>query len=68
MPVDAERRGRILIITLRREEKRNALDPSITAGLDAALNELDDDPELWCGVLRRVVVLLGRRRPRRRSW
>ena len=51
MPVDTERRGRILIITLRREEKRNALDASITVGLDAALNELDDDPELWCGVL-----------------
>jgi enoyl-CoA hydratase/carnithine racemase len=51
MSVDTERRGRILTITLRREEKRNALDPSITAGLDAALNELDDDPGLWCGVL-----------------
>ena len=51
MPVDVERRGRILIITLQRVEKRNALDASITAGLDAALNELDDDPELWCGIL-----------------
>src|SRR5439155_26143189 len=51
MPVDVERRGRIQIISLRREEKRNALDPSITAGLDAALNELDDDPEPWCGAL-----------------
>jgi enoyl-CoA hydratase len=51
MTVDSERRGRILVITLRREQKRNALDSAITAGLDAALNELDDDPELWCGVL-----------------
>ena len=51
MPVDVERRGRILIVTLQRVEKRNALDKSITAGLDAALNELDDDPELWCGIL-----------------
>ena len=39
------------MISLRREAKRNALDRTITAGLDAALNELDDDPDLWCGVL-----------------
>jgi enoyl-CoA hydratase len=51
MSVDVERRGRILIVTLRREAKRNALDASITAGLDAAMNELEDDPELWCGIL-----------------
>jgi enoyl-CoA hydratase/carnithine racemase len=23
----------------------------VTAGIDAAMNELEDDPELWCGVL-----------------
>jgi enoyl-CoA hydratase/carnithine racemase len=49
--VHVERRGRVQIITLAREHKRNAIDSSITAGLDAALNELDDDPELWVGVL-----------------
>jgi enoyl-CoA hydratase len=43
--VKVERRGRIQIITLDREQKRNAIDSSITAGLDAALNELDDDPD-----------------------
>jgi enoyl-CoA hydratase len=51
MTVETERVGRILVITLRREQKRNALDASITAGLDAALNDLEDDPELWCGIL-----------------
>ena len=49
--VTTEARGRVLVITLRREAKRNAIDSSITAGLDAALNELEDDSELWCGVL-----------------
>jgi enoyl-CoA hydratase len=49
--VETRRDGRILVITLRREHKRNAIDASVTAGLDAALNELTDDPELWCGVL-----------------
>ncbi|SOD72101.1 enoyl-CoA hydratase/carnithine racemase [Jatrophihabitans sp. GAS493] len=51
MTVTTERRGRVLVITLRREAKRNAIDSSITAGIDLALNELDDEPELWCGVL-----------------
>jgi enoyl-CoA hydratase/carnithine racemase len=49
--VEIERRGRVQIVTLRREQKRNALDHSITVGLDAAMNELEDDPELWCGIL-----------------
>jgi enoyl-CoA hydratase/carnithine racemase len=49
--VDVERIGRILVISIQREEKRNALNAEITAGVDAAMNELEDDPELWCGVL-----------------
>ena len=51
MSVDVERIGRILVISIQREEKRNALNAEITAGVDAAMNELEDDPELWCGVL-----------------
>jgi enoyl-CoA hydratase len=51
MPVSQERRGRVLVITIDREEKRNALNAEVTAGLDAALNELEDDAELWCGIL-----------------
>jgi enoyl-CoA hydratase len=51
MTVEVERRGRILVVSLQREAKRNALNAEITAGVDAAMDELDDDPELWCGVL-----------------
>lgn len=51
MSVETERRDRILVIRLAREAKRNALDAGVTAGLDAALNQLEDDSELWCGVL-----------------
>jgi enoyl-CoA hydratase len=51
MSVETERLGRVLVITIHREHKRNAIDASITAGLDAALNNLEDDPELWCGIL-----------------
>jgi len=51
MPVETERLGPVLVITIRREHKRNAIDASVTAGLDAALNDLEDDPGLGCGIL-----------------
>ena len=51
MAVSRERHGQILVITIEREDKRNALNAAVTAGLDAAMNELEDSPELWCGVL-----------------
>ncbi len=51
MPVVTERRGRVLIAKLDRAEKRNAMNGEMTRGLDAALNELEDDPALWVGVL-----------------
>lgn len=51
MRVECTRKGRISVITMRREDKRNAIDAEMTAALDAALNELDDDPELWAGIL-----------------
>lgn len=51
MSVETTRHGRVLVATMAREEKRNALNPAITAGIDAAMNQLEDDPELWCGIL-----------------
>lgn len=49
--VKTERRGHVLIVRMRRSDKRNAVDAAMTAALDEALNTLDDDPDLWCGVL-----------------
>jgi enoyl-CoA hydratase len=49
--VRAEVRGRALLITIDRPARRNAIDRVTADGLEAALNRLDDDPELWCGVL-----------------
>jgi enoyl-CoA hydratase/carnithine racemase len=51
MPVETERTGRVLVVTIRREEKRNAINEELAEGISAALDELDDDPELWVGVL-----------------
>jgi enoyl-CoA hydratase len=49
--VQTIRQDRVLIIGLDRPDKRNAINPDVTAGLDEALNLLEDDDELWCGVL-----------------
>jgi enoyl-CoA hydratase len=51
MPVISEVRGRVLLIRLDRDAKLNAMDHQMTLGLDAAMNRLEDDAELWAGVL-----------------
>jgi enoyl-CoA hydratase len=47
----SERRGRVLLITINRPEQRNAVNAAVAAGIAAALDELDSDPELSVGVL-----------------
>jgi enoyl-CoA hydratase len=49
--VTTERDGHVLLVRMRREAKHNAIDVAMTHALDAALDTLDDDPDLWCGVL-----------------
>lgn len=56
MSVAILRHGRVLLVRIERPEKRNAIDAATTAAHDAALNELDDDPDLWVGVLAGVPV------------
>lgn len=51
MAVETSVHGRVLVVKMARPEKRNALNEAITLGIDAAMNELDDNPELWCGIL-----------------
>ncbi|MEC3919353.1 enoyl-CoA hydratase-related protein [Nocardia sp. CDC160] len=51
MTVEHERDERTLIIRMNRPHKRNAIDAEMAAGLDAALNAFEDDPELWVAVL-----------------
>ncbi|HEY4331307.1 MAG TPA: enoyl-CoA hydratase-related protein [Ilumatobacteraceae bacterium] len=51
MTVELERHGHILVVRLSRPEKRNAMNAEMTAGLDSALNLLEDDEDLWCGIL-----------------
>ena len=51
MSVETIRHGHILVTRMTRTAKRNALNHEITAGIDAAMNELEDNPDLWCGIL-----------------
>jgi enoyl-CoA hydratase len=43
--------GSILVISMERTNKRNAVDRVLADELDDALNELEDDPGLWVGIL-----------------
>jgi enoyl-CoA hydratase len=47
----SERRERVLLITINRPEQRNAVNAAVAAGIAAALDELDADPDLSVGVL-----------------
>ncbi|WP_329184333.1 enoyl-CoA hydratase-related protein [Actinacidiphila glaucinigra] len=49
--VRTERHGRVLVVRMCRAHRRNAVDRRLAEALDAAFNTLEDDPELWAGVL-----------------
>jgi enoyl-CoA hydratase/carnithine racemase len=46
--VDKVRDGRVLIISMHREGKRNAVDRALADALDAAFNELEDGNGYRC--------------------
>jgi enoyl-CoA hydratase/carnithine racemase len=50
-PVRTDAQGHVLVITVDRPARRNAIDRATADGLDAAFNRLDDDPDLWCGII-----------------
>ncbi|MBL7490031.1 enoyl-CoA hydratase/isomerase family protein [Frankia sp. AgB1.9] len=46
-----ETRGRVAVITLNRPEARNAVNHDVAAALESAIDTLENDPDLWVGVL-----------------
>lgn len=46
-----ERDGHTGIITINRPEVRNAISGEISRGIEAAIDELENDPSLWVGIL-----------------
>jgi enoyl-CoA hydratase len=49
--VARSREDHVLVVSMARTAKRNAIDRAMADALDEALNELDDDTDLWAGVL-----------------
>lgn len=48
---NVEMQGHILVITMIRHARRNAIADQMTLALDVALNRLEDEPELWTTVI-----------------
>ena len=48
---EVEQRGHVLVVRMVRTAKRNAVNRELADAIDLALNELDDNPDLWAGVL-----------------
>lgn len=46
-----ERRGNILVITINRPDARNAVNAAVSTGVGDALQQAQDDPEIWAVVI-----------------
>ena len=46
-----EKRGRIGIITLNRPEARNAVNGDVASGVEAALDAIEADDDIWVGIV-----------------
>jgi enoyl-CoA hydratase len=46
-----EANGHVATITLNRPEARNAVNGALAEAVEAAIDRLEDDPELWVGIL-----------------
>lgn len=49
--VTFSREGHVAVITLNRPEARNAVNGELAAGLEAAIDRLEGDSDLWIGIL-----------------
>jgi enoyl-CoA hydratase len=50
-PVDYTVDGRVGVITLRRPEARNAVNGDVARGVEAAIDQLEADDEVWVGII-----------------
>jgi enoyl-CoA hydratase len=49
--IDFEALDRVALITIRRPEARNAVNGEVASGIEAAIDKLEGDPDLWIGIL-----------------
>jgi len=51
MTVEYEQRGRVALLTINRPEARNAVNGAVANGMEAAIDHLESDDEVWVGIL-----------------
>ena len=52
MAVELEKQGHLAINTLNRPEARNAINGEMAQTMGSCLDEFENDPELWVGILK----------------
>ncbi len=43
--------GHVAVITINRPEARNAVNTEVAQGIEAAIDQLEEDAEAWVGIL-----------------
>ena len=49
--VEYEQHGRVAVLRINRPEARNAVNGDVAAGMEAAIDRLEDDVDTWVGVI-----------------
>ncbi|MFP3907985.1 MAG: crotonase/enoyl-CoA hydratase family protein [Acidimicrobiales bacterium] len=49
--IDYETSGHTALITINRPEARNAVNADVASGIEAAIDRMEDDEDIWVGVL-----------------
>ena len=49
--VDYEKQGNVAVITINRPEARNAVNSDVAQGIEAAIDQIEADDEVWVGIL-----------------
>src|SRR5437763_9587478 len=51
MTVEFDTRGRVAVLTINRPEARNAVNGDVAQSMEAGIDRLEDDTDLWAGVV-----------------
>jgi enoyl-CoA hydratase len=49
--IEFEKQGNVGVITINRPEARNAVNTAVAQGIEEAIDSIEGDDEIWCGVL-----------------